>query len=158
LHFYAPGPADPEAPLQVWSQGEPTSNSYWFPCIDQPDQRQTTQMVVTVPAGMEAVSNGKLLGRKENADHTVTFDWLQDKPHPAYLVTLVVGPFDVVREEWEGIPVLYYVPRGKGEEAKITFAHTPDMLTYFSRRFGIRYPWDKYAQIACYEYGGGMEN
>jgi aminopeptidase N len=158
LHFYAPTVREPEAPLLVWSQGEPTSNRYWFPCIDQPDQRQTTQMVVTVPAGFEALSNGKLLDRKENPDHTATFNWRQDKPHPSYLVTLVVGQFDVVREEWEGIPVLYYVPKGKAAEAKVTFAHTRDMLSYFSRRFGIRYPWDKYAQVCAFEFGGGMEN
>jgi aminopeptidase N len=158
LHFFAPTAKQPEAPLQLWSQGESISNRYWFPCFDQPDQRQTTQVVVTVPQGFEALSNGKLLEQKENSDGTVTFDWKQDKPHPAYLVTLVVGQFDIVREDWEGIPVVYYVPKGRKALVGTTFNHTRDMLTFFSRRFGIRYPWDKYAQVAAFEYGGGMEN
>jgi hypothetical protein len=35
-------------------------------------------------------------------------------------VTLVVGQFDVVREEWEGKPVLYYVPKGrKADDGRI---------------------------------------
>src|SRR5262249_42261265 len=97
LHFFAPGTSDPEAPLSVWSQGQPISNRYWIPCLDEPDQRQTTELVVTVPVGFDVISNGKLLERKENSDQkTVTFDWRQDKPHPSYLVTLVVGQFDVV--------------------------------------------------------------
>jgi aminopeptidase N len=112
-----------------------------------------------VPAGNEVVSNGKLLSRKEDTgSKTVTFDWRQDKPHPSYLVTLVVGKFDVVQEEWEGIPVLYYVAPGRKPEVQPTFARTRDMLSYFSKQFGVRYPWDKYAQVMCYQFGGGMEN
>jgi aminopeptidase N len=159
LHFFAPSKTDPEAPLLLWSQGETSTNRYWIPCIDEPDQRQTTEIVVTVPEGFEAVSNGKLVQRQGNpADKTTTFDWRQEIPHPSYLVTLVVGQFDVVRHEWEGIPVLYYVPKGHGAEAEPTYGKTPEMLTYFSQRFGVRYPWAKYAQVTCFQFGGGMEN
>jgi aminopeptidase N len=159
LHFFAPSKSSPEAPLQVWSQGESISNRYWIPCVDEPDQRQTTEIVCTVPQGFEAVSNGKLVERRENSsDKTVTFDWLQDKPHPAYLMTLVVSQFEVVQEEWDGMPVIYYVPKGHKAEALPTYGKTRDILTFFSNRFGIRYPWDKYAQVTCYQYGGGMEN
>ncbi len=159
LHFFGPTASEPDAPRIVWSQGEPISNRYWFPCIDAPDERQTTEIVVTVPEGFEAISNGKLLTRKPSSDgKSVTFDWRQDKPHPAYLVTLVVGQFDVVREEWDKVPVLYYVPRGKKGQVETTFARTREMLSFFSKRFGIQYPWDKYAQVVAYRYGGGMEN
>ncbi|HQR08585.1 MAG TPA: M1 family aminopeptidase [Gemmatales bacterium] len=158
LHFFGPTKANPQIPLQVWSQGETVTNRFWIPCIDEPDQRQTTQVVVTVPAGFEAISNGKLMSRRENADNTVTFDWFQDKPHPSYLITLVVGQFDVVTEDWNGIPVMYYMPKGRKAEALPTYGKTPQMMTYFSSRFGIPYPWDKYAQISAYQFGGGMEN
>lgn len=158
LHFFGPTKANPQIPLQVWSQGETVTNRFWIPCIDEPDQRQTTQVVVTVPAGFEAISNGKLMSRKENADNTVTFDWFQDKPHPSYLITLVVGQFDVVTEEWNGIPVMYYMPKGRKAEAIPTYGKTPEMMTFFSNKFGIPYPWDKYAQISAYQFGGGMEN
>jgi aminopeptidase N len=159
LHFFGPTTADPDAPRIVWSQGEPISNRYWFPCIDAPDERQTTEIVVTVPEGFEAISNGKLVTRKTTSDgKCITFDWKQDKPHPAYLVTLVVGQFDVVREEWDKVPILYYVPRGKKDQVTTTFARTREMLSFFSKRFGIQYPWDKYAQVVAYRFGGGMEN
>lgn len=159
LHFFGPTKANPQIPLQVWSQGETVTNRFWIPCIDEPDQRQTTQVVVTVPAGFEAISNGKLVSRKENiADNSVTFDWVQDKPHSSYLITLVVGQFDVVTEDWNGIPVMYYLPKGRKSEALPTYGKTPQMMTFFSSRFGIPYPWDKYAQISAYQFGGGMEN
>jgi aminopeptidase N len=159
LHFFAPTPAEPDVPLTVWSQGEAVTNRYWFPCLDQPDQRQTTDLVVTVAEGFEVLSNGKLVERRANpADKTVTFHWRQDKPHVSYLVTLVVGKFEVVRQEWNGLPVLYYVPKDRKDEVEPTFGRTPRMLEYFSRRFGD-YPWDKYAQVVVEQFNeGGMEN
>ncbi|CAN5242734.1 M1 family aminopeptidase [soil metagenome] len=159
LHFFGPSKESPDAPLLLWSQGETSTNRYWIPCIDEPDQRQTTQIVVTVPEGFEAISNGKLVERHANpSDKTVTFDWKQEIPHPSYLATLVVGEFDVVTHDWEGIPVVYYVPKGRSAEAEPTYGRTPEMLTYFSKIFGVRYPWAKYAQVTCFQFGGGMEN
>jgi aminopeptidase N len=32
------------------------------------------------------------------------------------------------------------------------------MLTFFSERFGIHYPWAQYAQVSAFEFPGGMEN
>jgi aminopeptidase N len=159
LHFFAPSKTESETPLEMWSQGEPSSNRYWIPCIDEPRQRQTTEIIATVPQGFDAISNGKLIERRENPDtKTVTFDWKQDKPHPSYLVTLVVGQFDVVREEWDGIPVVYYVPKGRKDEVARSFGRTREMLSHFSKLFGVHYPWDKYAQVVAYQFGGGMEN
>jgi aminopeptidase N len=158
LHFFGPTPAEPDVPLQVWSQGESETNRYWIPCLDHPNQRQTTEMVVVAPEGFDVVSNGKLVERKQNDDKSATFHWLQDKPHVSYLITLVVGKFDIVTEDWNGIPVVYYVPKGKKEDVARSFGRTRDMLTFFSDRFGIKYPWDKYAQIAAEQFGGGMEN
>jgi aminopeptidase N len=159
LHFFAPTEAEPEVPLTVWSQGEPITNRYWIPCLDHPNQRQTSEMFVTVAEGFEVLSNGKLVDQKPNPDKTVTFHWKQDRPHVSYLITLVVGKFDVIREEWKGVPVLYYVPRGHKDEVGITFGRTREMLDFFSRRFGIDYPWEKYAQVVVEQFNaGGMEN
>ncbi len=130
-----------------------------FRASTSPINGKPRRSIVTVPEGFEAVSNGKLVQRQDNpSDKTVTFDWKQEIPHPSYLVTLVVGEFDVVRHEWEGIPVLYYVPKGHRAEAEPTYGRTPEMLSYFSKLFGVRYPWAKYAQVTCFQFGGGMEN
>ena len=160
LFFFAPNPSEPDVPSMLWSQGETEGNRHWIPCIDHPVVRQTTEMFVTVAAGYDVLSNGKLVDKKENADDkTVTFHWSQDKSHPSYLITLVVGHFDIVEENWEGIPVTYYVPKGLKHTIEPTFGHTRDMLTFFSKRFGVRYPWDKYAQVVVEQFvAGGMEN
>jgi aminopeptidase N len=159
LYFFGPTKEDPNVPLTVWSQGEPVTNRYWFPCLDHPNQRQTTELVVTVAAGNEVLSNGKLVSRKANPDKTVTFHWKQELPHVSYLVTLVVGQFDVVEEKWEQLPVQYYVPRGRKGDVARNFGKTRKMLEFFSKRFGIAYPWPKYAQVVVEQFtAGGMEN
>ncbi len=158
LHFFAPTEGDPGIPLQVWSQGQSIDNRRWIPCFDDPGEMQTSEMIVTVSGGNEVLSNGRLENRKDNADGTVTFHWLQDQPHASYLITLVIGKFAVVREEWRGKPVLYYVPPGKESQAQNAFGRTRKMLDLFSQKTGVDYPWDKYAQVCAEQFGGGMEN
>jgi aminopeptidase N len=144
----------------VWSQGEPIANRYWFPCVDHPNERQTTEIIATVDRGLEVLSNGRLVSKKAVAGGKKSqFHWLQSKPHVAYLVTLVAGKFAVVREEWRGKPVLFYVPPDRVADAKRTFGRTIEMLEFFSERFGIEYVWDMYAQVVVEQFViGGMEN
>jgi len=159
LEFVKPGPDDPTRPVQAWTQGQPETNHFWFPCHDSPNDRATTALSVTVPARYFALSNGRLDHVDEDqASGTKTYHWRHDVPHPAYLVTLVVGEFAAVLESWDGIPVTYYVRPGREADARAMMGKTPDMLSFFSERFGIRYPYEKYAQIVCELFTGAMEN
>ncbi|HUI54806.1 MAG TPA: M1 family aminopeptidase [Bryobacteraceae bacterium] len=159
LFFVFPDKYHPNRPKQIWANGDTAggNNRYWFPDYDFPNDKTTTEMLVTVPAGWEAVSNGKLADTKEDKRAgTTTFHWLQDKPMSTYLVSLVAGEFDKREEKWKA-PVVYYVPRGKGDDAQRTFGRTTQMLDFFSANIAP-YPWAKYAQVAVDTFGGGMEN
>jgi aminopeptidase N len=159
LEFVQPGPDDPSRPVQVWTQGQPETNHFWFPCHDSPNDRATTALSVTVPGKYFALSNGRLDHVDEDQSRgTKTYHWRHDVPHAAYLVTLVVGEFAAVLESWDGIPVSYYVRPGREADARAMMGKTPDMLAFFSERFGIRYPYEKYAQIVCELFTGAMEN
>jgi aminopeptidase N len=156
-------PAWPGRPPQLHSQGQAETNSYWFPCHDSPNERLTTELTVTVPDGFVASSNGKLVNTSRASDTgRTTFHWLQDKPHVNYLVTLVVGKFDietVARSGKDRIPMPVYVPPGRGTDIKGTYGNTPRMIDAFERRTGHAYPWDQYAQLVVWNFSaGGMEN
>ncbi len=160
LHFFKPTKAEPEVPWMVWSQGEPEANRYWFPCFDRPNERQSTELIARVEKGFRVLSNGKLVSQRaiENGNR-VEFHWKQEKPHVSYLVTLVAGEFAVLEETWRGRPVTYYVDPKREKDAKQTFGRTLEMLDFFSERFGIEYPWEKYAQVVVEQFtSGGMEN
>ena len=160
LFFFRPTEAEPEIPWMVWSQGEAEDNRYWFPCFDHPNERQTTELIARVDKEFTVLSNGKLVStRPIEAGKRVEFHWKQDKPHVSYLVTLVAGKFAIIEETWRGRPIRYYVSPDREQDAKQTFGRTPEMLDFFSERFGIEYPWDKYAQVVVEQFtAGGMEN
>jgi aminopeptidase N len=158
LHFFSPTTKDPTVPLEVYSQGEARFNHYWFPCVDAPCWKQTTELTAHVPAGFEALSNGSLESKKDEGGKTV-FHWVQDKPHVAYLVTLAVGKFFVGKDEWRGKPLLFYVPEKNKDDVGRSFGETKDMIEFFSQKIGVDYAWAKYAQVVVEQFGwGGMEN
>ncbi|MGB5597034.1 MAG: M1 family metallopeptidase, partial [Crocosphaera sp.] len=75
------------------------------------------------------------------------------------LMTLAVGEFSEIKDEWKGIPVTYYVEKGREEQAKLSMGKTPRMIDYFSSKFGYDYPYPKYAQVCVNDFiFGGMEN
>ncbi len=156
--FVAPTPGNPELPLQAWSMGETEYHHYWFPCHDYPNERATTALTCTVPANMRVISNGRLEDVRENADGTRSFTWRMDVPYPAYLLTLIAGEFDEIVDAWRDVPMLYYVPKGRIEDGKRMMGKTPRMVEFFTQRFGVDYPYPKYAQTVVQQYLGAMEN
>lgn len=156
-------PEWPGRPAQLHSQGQAEDNSYWFPCHDSPNERLETSMVVTVPEGFQVCSNGRLVQRADKDESAggrrTMFHWSQDKPHVNYLVSLVVGKFDVENVGRGKLSMPVYVPPGRAGDIKGTYGNTPRMVELFERRTGQVYPWDQYAQVVVWNFGaGGMEN
>ncbi len=161
LNFFAPSETEPDVPLQVWSQGEPEYNRHWIPSIDSPQERQTTETIILAEKGYETVGNGELVGKDEDPETgKVRWHWRENVPHTTYLITLVVGKFDVVRDEpWRGKPIVNYLPVGKGADSERSFGKTRAMLDFFSDRIGVPYPYEKYAHVVVEQFSsGGMEN
>ena len=158
LYFVGPDEAYPGKPLQVWSQGQDEDSRYWFPCIDAPHMKATSEVSVTVPASLFALSNGVLVSDRTEGERR-TLHWRLDVPHSCYLVTLAIGDFAAIETRWGDVPVVYYVERGREAAAERTLARTPEMLELFSRRFGVPYPYPRYAQVFVADFiFGGMEN
>ncbi len=161
MHFFGPTPEEPDVPLQAWTQGESTFNRHWFPCVDHPDERQATAITARVRPGMTVISNGELRGVEDDPKSGLkVWRYVQERPHVAYLVTLVVGTFREVKDTWRGKPLGYYVPPEYSEaDARRSFANTKRMLDLFSELTGVEYPWPKYDQVVVEQFiVGGMEN
>jgi aminopeptidase N len=158
LYFIAPNQHYPQKPIQVWTQGEDEDSRYWFPCFDYPGQLATSEIRVRVPKEFLAISNGELVETQEEGDDKI-YHWEQKQVHPTYLMTLVVGDFAELRDEWQGKPVVYYVQKGREADARRSMGKTPQMIEYFSQVFGYPYPYPKYAQVCVDDFiFGGMEN
>lgn len=159
LFFINPRGEELGKPQQIWTQGETEWNSRWFPTIDRPNERSTQELSVTVAQKYKTLSNGVLVNSTNNADGTRTDYWKMDMPHAPYLFMLAVGDFAVVKDKWRNIEVSYYVEPEYEADARDIFAHTPEMLEFFSNKLGVNYPWPKYSQIIVRDYvSGAMEN
>ena len=156
--FVRPTEGNPDLPVQVWTQGETEYHHHWFVCHDFPNDRASTTLRARVPASFFALSNGRLEDIAENGDGTRTYSWRQDVPYPAYLVTLVAGEFSELQDSWRDVPVNYYVRPGREEDALRMLGKTPRMIDLFSQKFGVDYPFVKYAQIVPELFLGAMEN
>ncbi|MGF1516820.1 MAG: M1 family aminopeptidase, partial [Nodosilinea sp.] len=131
---------------------------FWFPCFDYPGMLSTSEIKVRVPSAYQVVSNGELVETKEDGDHKV-YHWAQKQVHPTYLMALAVGEFDVIQDQWQDIPVTYYVEKGRKDQGQITMGKTPRMVEFLSAKYGYRYAFPKYAQVCAADFiFGGMEN
>lgn len=148
-------------PVQIWTQGETEANSHWLPTIDQPNERFTIQLSLTVPDSFVTLSNGRLTSQKKDKGGNLRTDtWETDMPIQTYAVMFAIGRFAIVKDkEWKGKEVSYYVEPEFAPYAKEMFKNTPEMVEYFSNITGVPYPWNKYSQIVVRDYvSGAMEN
>jgi aminopeptidase N len=160
MYFIQPDEGYPKRPLQAWTQGQDEDNRHWFPCFDSPHEKATSEVIARVPEKMLALSNGRLVDEKhDSAGGMRTFHYRFDVPHSSYLITLVAGEYEVIKEKWQDVDVVYYVNPGRTGDAPRTFANTPRMIDLFSRLTGQKYPYPRYSQITVAEFiFGGMEN
>jgi len=159
LYFINPDGKDPNKPRQIWTQGETEYSSCWFPTIDANNERCTQDLYITVEDQYKTLSNGLLYSSVKNSDGTRTDNWKMDQPHAPYLFMMAVGDFAVIKDQWRNMEVSYYVEPEYAKHAKMVFGNTPEMIDFFSKYFGVDYPWKKYSQVVVRDFvSGAMEN
>ncbi|MEM1312226.1 MAG: M1 family aminopeptidase [Patescibacteria group bacterium] len=158
LVFVKPTEFYPNKPTQIWTQGESEQSRHWYPCFDYPLQICTSEIKVEVPKEFTTISNGLLVNQKIENNRKVDH-WLQDLPHPSYLMALTAGEFVEVKDTYQDLPISYYSQPKNLDLLKINGSKTPRMIEFFSQKFGVKYPWKKYFQVWIHDYiWGGMEN
>jgi aminopeptidase N len=144
---------------QIWTQGETECNSSWFPTINDPKEKMTQEINITIPDKFVSLSNGSLEFSSLNGDGTRTDSWRQEQAHSTYLTMLAVGNFVITKDKWRDKEVNYYTEPEFAATAKLVFGNTPEMMEFFSNKLGVDYPWDKYSQIVVRDFvSGAMEN
>jgi aminopeptidase N len=159
LYFILPDKDYPNRPKQVWTQGESEDTRYYLPTYDYPNDRLTTETILTVPADWLTISNGKLIGVTDAANGQKTWTWRESQPSSTYLFTVVAGELSEVKDTWRNMPVTYYAPKDRGDRLSSNYGRTPAMIEHFSTTLGVDYPWEKYSQAMVDDFvAGGMEN
>jgi aminopeptidase N len=152
LRFFKPTLVTPKKRKQIWSQGEPDGNKYWFPCNEDISDIHTTEVKLTVEKPLTALSNGKLISTIDNKDNSRTFHYRSDVPFPNYLVSIVVGEYLPIKQNSKGIPIHTYGYPDEVEAIKATVELLPEMMEFITEKTGVKYPYSQYNQIVVQDY------
>jgi len=129
-----------------------------FACFDQPDLKAPYTFHVTAPTDWTVIGNAP--GREVEPG---TWELETTQPLSTYFVTLVAGPYHVVHDEHDGIPLglsaRQSIAKDLDADADELFTMTRQCFDEFHRLFGIRYPFGNYHQAFVPEFNAGaMEN
>jgi aminopeptidase N len=151
FHFES---GDTAFPAHAWTLSESIYARNWFPCLDHPQIKFPREVSVVVPEELIVLSNGELdITEQEiqtgNGSRKRKFVWEQPNPDAAYLTCVVIGKFLETSkgENYNGIPLRYYVPHGREADAQRTFKNTSKMIKIFEEYLNVKYPYNKYTQV-----------
>ena len=140
----------PAGDTHLFSQGEAVEARHWYPSMDSPNQRFTSEITCHVPEGMTAVSNGKLVSETKDAATGLTaIHWSQDKPHANYLISLAAGNLKRLEDRYKELPLAFYTPASEIAYASNSFRDTKDMLGFFEEEIGVLIPGPNITRSAC---------
>jgi aminopeptidase N len=145
---------------QIWTQGQGTDNRYWIPCYDEPNDKMTTETIVTFDSAYSVLSNGTKVGVRDNGDGTRTWHYWMTHPHSTYLVMLAIGKYGVRTFLSKGGVLLhqYYYP-DQPERVDPTYRYSAAAVDFIARETGVPYPWESYSEVPVRDFlYGGMEN
>jgi len=127
--------------------GQPESASTWFPVNDHPSDKALFRVAITVPDGVEAISNG-VPGENETAGGWTTWHWAESAPMASYLSTLVIGQYRLTKTTHAGRPMVVAVPESTPatDGAVTSLNRTGEIADFLATKFGP-YPFDSYGGI-----------
>ena len=151
---------DDEGRKYAASQMAATDARRAFPCFDEPWMKATFAISLVVDEEHAAFSNGAVSSNTEGpASGKRTIRFATTPRMSTYLVAMIVGPFDCLEDEHEGLPIRICASPEKIELGEFALAATHASLEYFEDYFDYPYPFAKLDQIAVTDFAAGaMEN
>ncbi|MBY6190034.1 ERAP1-like C-terminal domain-containing protein [Microbulbifer agarilyticus] len=135
----------------------------FLPGFDEPGLKATYDISLTVPEGYEAISNEPETARNDAGNGMQKVTFAQSPPMPTYLLSLAVGPFDVVERpaipanqyRKEPLPLRGFARKGRGKDLQYVLDITPQMLRVFEEQIRRPYPFRKLDIIAAPQWPSG---
>jgi aminopeptidase N len=90
--------------------GEPESAAWWYPSNDHPSDPALMDVSIRVPAGMEAISVGRLESADAGNEKAFnTWHWIARQPVATYLNFISIGQYELKQGIDRGLPYVYAV-------------------------------------------------
>jgi aminopeptidase N len=141
------------------SQFEATDARRAFPSFDEPDYKATFDITAVADKGQVAISNSKVASDTPGPGDKHTVRFATTPKMSCYLAALVVGNFEYIEGEADGIPIRVYATPGKKEMGKFALETAEHVLSYYDKYFNIKYPYGKLDLVGLPDFSAGaMEN
>ena len=141
------------------SQFEATDARRAFPSFDEPAYKATFDITAVADKGMVAISNQKIVSDTPGPGEKHTVRFATTVKLSSYLAALVVGNFEYIEGEADGIPIRVYSTPGKKEMGKFALESAEHVLSYYDKYFNIKYPYGKLDLVGLPDFSAGaMEN
>ena len=141
------------------TQFEATDARRAFPSFDEPDYKATFDITTVAGKDLVAISNQKIVSDTPGPGDTHTVTFATTAKMSSYLAALVVGNFEYIEGESDGIPIRVYSTPGKKEMGRFALESATYILNYYDKYFGIKYPYGKLDLIGLPDFSAGaMEN
>ncbi len=141
------------------TQFESTDARRAFPSFDEPDYKATFDITAVADKGLVAISNQKVISDTLGPGDKHTVRFATTAKMSSYLAALIVGNFEYIEGEADGIPIRVYSTPGKKEMGKFALESAEHILSYYDKYFNIKYPYGKLDLIAIPDFSAGaMEN
>lgn len=143
------------------TQFESTDARRAFPSFDEPDYKATFDITAVADKGLAAISNQKVISDTPGPGDKHTVKFATTAKMSSYLAALVVGNFEYIEGEADGIPIRVYATTGKNtkEMGKFALESAEHVMRYYDKYFGIKYPYGKLDLVGIPDFSAGaMEN
>ncbi|MCG8443350.1 MAG: M1 family metallopeptidase, partial [Caulobacterales bacterium] len=134
-----------------------------FPGFDEPRFKTPFAMSLTIPEGQVAIANTPEIGRESAGEGLVRLAFAETPPLPTYLLSMAVGPFDVVERPAippsairdRPIPLRGFARAGKGGEMNLILDLTAPFIDALESAFGVAYPYEKLDIVVAPDWPSG---
>ena len=141
------------------TQFEATDARRAYPSFDEPNYKATFDITAVADKGQIAISNYKAISDTPGPGDKHTVRFATTAKMLSYLAALVVGNFGYIEGSADGIPIRVYSTPGKQEMGRFVLGAAEQVVSYFDKYFGIKYPYGKLDLIGLPDFSAGaMEN
>lgn len=147
----------------IFVVSEPDGTRYWYPVNDHPRDKATYRFEVIVPAGLEAIANGRLVRARHGIPHAFPdsrdgslFVWQHNHPLASAFVTIIVGQYETIENKSGRVPIRHYVFPERREEWEAATQNVDEMMVWMTELFGP-YPFEVFGYATVADLGTALE-
>jgi len=134
---------DPDGSTEGWYRtkdgavavGEPVGTAAWLACNNAPRDKASFDIEIAVPAGVKAVSNGRLVSRQKVGGR-VRWSWSEPKPMATYLALVDIGNGKLVQGRVGKLPTWTLVDPELAKASRAAIDSLPEIIRWESRIYG----------------------